>query len=107
MRSPAEHSWERCNADLSSCTAIAGETGSGYTQGPDDVGKRVRSRVKASNDVGNASAPSGATALVTALAPHNTALPPVIGTARDSPASATSACAPTPAGRPWPPPRCR
>jgi hypothetical protein len=75
--------WQRCDAALATCTDIAGATDATYTLTGADVGHRVRSRVKASNLAGEAWEPSLATAAVDPLAPHNTLLPPVIGTARD------------------------
>jgi hypothetical protein len=79
------YTWERCNGDLSTCVTIAGETAAAYTLSPADVGKRVRSRVKAANDAGEDSAPSAATAAVSAILPTNTVLPEVSGTPRTGP----------------------
>ena len=36
------YSWQRCNADISGCTDIAGQTGFTYTLTAEDVGKRLR-----------------------------------------------------------------
>jgi hypothetical protein len=61
--------WRRCDSDGSACVDIAGATGKQYTATGDDIGHALRVRVDASNGAGDASAESGATAAVTALAP--------------------------------------
>lgn len=77
--------WLRCpasggQASGSDCTAITGETDTGYELTADDVGRRIRVQVTARNTLGSATATSDATALVTATAttptPPPTTLPP-------------------------------
>ena len=54
--------WKRCLNGQ--CTAIPGATASTYLLGSADVGTRIRVRVTATNDGGNASAQSNSTGLV-------------------------------------------
>jgi len=86
------YQWLRCGPDGglpdgSNCTSIAGATTSSYVAVADDVGQRLRVRVTASNGEGSRSATSNATEPVQAsatggsLAPANSILPSVSGTA--------------------------
>jgi len=68
------YQWQDCDSAGSSCTAIAGATGSSYTLASGDQGHTVRSRVTASNGAGSSSASSGQTAVVQAASGGNTAL---------------------------------
>ncbi|MEP6892192.1 MAG: hypothetical protein ABI927_00305 [Gaiellaceae bacterium] len=65
------YQWVRCGTDGgkpdgSNCAVIPSATGSSYTLQGDDVGKRLRSRVTATNSGGSAVAASNATATVKA-----------------------------------------
>ena len=65
------YQWVRCGTnggkpDGSNCPAIAGATGSSYALQGDDVGKRLRTRVTASNSGGSTVATSNATAVIKA-----------------------------------------
>lgn len=72
--------WQRCNAEGAECAAIAGATGTTYTLGNADVGRRLRVLVTATNAEGTASALSEATAVVTEEgAPRNTSEPRISG----------------------------
>lgn len=86
------YQWLRCGPDGglpdgSNCTSISGATTSSYVAVADDVGQRLRVRVTASNGEGSRSATSNATEPVQAsatagsLAPANSILPSVSGTA--------------------------
>ena len=86
------YQWLRCGPDGglpdgSNCTSISGATISSYVAVADDVGQRLRVRVTASNGEGSRSATSNATEPVQAsatagsLAPANSILPSVSGTA--------------------------
>ena len=86
--------WLRCNdATVGSCTAIAGATTAAYTLSSADVGRRIRSRVTATNPAGSLARESAATDVVIAApvtAPANTAPPAVTGTARAGQALTTT-----------------
>jgi hypothetical protein len=63
------YQWVRCAADGglpdgSDCPSIPGATASGYTLGSDDVGRRLRVQVTATNGTGSATVGSNPTALV-------------------------------------------
>ena len=65
------YQWVRCGPDGgkpdgSNCAVIPNATGSSYTLQGDDVGKRLRSRVTASNSGGSSVAASNATAVIRA-----------------------------------------
>ncbi len=76
------YQWQRCNSAGEGCSNISGATGSTYVLGHGDVGSTLRVTVTASNPGGSASSTSAASAVVAALAPSNTALPVISGTAR-------------------------
>jgi hypothetical protein len=64
------YQWVRCPADGglpdgSNCPSIPGATGSAYTLGTDDIGRRMRVQVTATNGAGSATAASNPTAVVT------------------------------------------
>lgn len=66
--------WVRCPAsggapNGSDCTTISGATTSSFELSAASVGKRIRVRVTASNNIGSTTAASNATAVVTAKAP--------------------------------------
>ncbi len=77
------YQWQSCNASGASCSNISGATSSTLTLGPSNVGSTLRVAVTASNAAGSASSTSPATAVVSALAPANTAAPTVSGTPQD------------------------
>jgi hypothetical protein len=76
--------WKRCDATGANCTNISGATSATYTLTSPDVGKVIKLTVTASNGVGNTSADAATTAVVAGVAPANTAVPTVTGTAQDS-----------------------
>ncbi len=86
------YQWQDCNSSGSTCSNIAGATGSQYTLASGDVGHTLRSVVTAGNAGGSSSASSAASTVVTAptTAPSNTALPAVSGTTRQGQTVSTS-----------------
>ncbi len=76
------YQWLRCDAGGVNCVVIAGATNQTYVLTSDDVGSRIKVRETASNATGASSpALSGASGLVAALAPVNTAPPTITGNA--------------------------
>ncbi len=86
------YQWRRCNSAGASCADIAGAQSQTYILTAGDAGSTVRVRVTASNNGGSAEASSLATNVVTGpppppppppppVAPANTALPTLAGTA--------------------------
>ncbi len=84
------YQWELCNSSGEGCANISGAMSSTYTLGHADVGGTLRVKVTASNPGGSASSTSAASGVVAALAPSNTALPVISGTARDGQALSAS-----------------
>jgi hypothetical protein len=76
--------WKRCDGTGANCTNISGATGTTYTLTSPDVGKVIKLTVTATNGVGNTSADAATTAVVAGVAPANTAVPTVTGTAQDT-----------------------
>jgi Bacterial Ig-like domain (group 3) len=75
------YQWESCSG--TTCTAISGATGSTYAVAATDVGKTIEVEVTAGNSGGSsAPAASAPTTAVIALAPVNSALPTITGTAQ-------------------------
>jgi RTX calcium-binding nonapeptide repeat (4 copies)/WD40-like Beta Propeller Repeat len=77
-----KYQWKRCDAAdpvNGVCVEIGGATSSFYTPTLDDVGKRLRLQVTASNSQGSAAQNSEVTAPVVALAPRNRATPQIAG----------------------------
>jgi hypothetical protein len=81
--------WVRCDAvgglpDGSDCPSIPGATSSSYTLGADDIGRRLRAQVTASNAVGTATATANPTDVVqqspTSGPPRNLVEPSITGT---------------------------
>lgn len=70
------YAWLRCNAQGASCGVIPGADNSDYQVRDSDLGRRIRVRVTASNDVGRRTAISNPTAIVT----QGTPPPPATGT---------------------------
>lgn len=79
------YSWERCDRQGGSCTAIAGADGRQYTIATSDVGSRIRVVVTATNDSGSGSATSHPTGVVSATgsAPEIRRLPGISGAAQE------------------------
>jgi hypothetical protein len=77
------YQWEDCNSSGGACSEVSGATSSSYKLGSGDVGHTVRVVVTAANAGGSAKASSEATSVVVALAPSNTVLPKVTGTAQE------------------------
>lgn len=76
--------WERCDAEGAACSAVGGATAETYPLGGDDMGRRVRVVVTASNAGGSGSAASAPTAIVLPEPPANLVPPAVSGTPRES-----------------------
>jgi hypothetical protein len=83
------YQWVRCGADGglpdgSNCPTIAGATGSSYSLGSDDIGRRFRVQVTATNSAGTATVASNPTDTVTQSTttgpPRSTVEPSVTGT---------------------------
>jgi RTX calcium-binding nonapeptide repeat (4 copies) len=73
------YAWQRCEADSSSCGAIAGATSSSLTLGALDIDDAVRVVVTATNLAGARTAPSARTAVVLAAPPMNLSKPRLAG----------------------------
>jgi chitodextrinase len=67
------YTWRRCDSSASHCSTIVGATAKSYRLTATDVGKRIRSRVKASNPSGSRSATSAPSTTVTGDATPPTA----------------------------------
>ena len=76
------YQWLRCNQQGRACTAIAGATGQAYRLTGNDVGHKLRVRVRARNNDGTAVATSAPTRTIVAAGtrPVNTAPPTISGT---------------------------
>ena len=75
------YQWKRCDASdpvNGPCVAISGATGSSYTATPADYRMRIRVAVSATNRDGRHTQNSEVTPTVTAIAPKNTATPPIL-----------------------------
>jgi hypothetical protein len=75
------YQWKRCEAAdpvNGECLEIRGATGSSYTVTPADYGMRIRVAVSATNRDGRHTQNSEVTPTVTAIAPKNTATPPIL-----------------------------
>jgi hypothetical protein len=67
---PFAYAWHRCgDTSEDSCQQVAGQTAPSYTLTAADSGKRVRSQVTASNELGSSSRFSGPTAPIVFSAP--------------------------------------
>jgi hypothetical protein len=77
------YQWKRCDGAGANCTNISGATATTYTLVSADVDATIIVAVTATNTTGSAAASSGATAVVTAAAPVNTAVPVISGAAAD------------------------
>jgi hypothetical protein len=76
------YQWRRCDSAGANCADIAGATAQTYALVSADVGRTIRISVAASNGAGASSATSGATGVVAADPPQNTALPTISGNAQ-------------------------
>jgi hypothetical protein len=83
------YQWVRCDAggglpDGSNCPTVPGATGSGYTLTADDIGRRLRVQVTATNSAGSTAAASNPTDVVTQSTatgpPRNIVEPSISGT---------------------------
>jgi Tol biopolymer transport system component len=75
------YQWKRCDAGdpvNGACREISGATGSTYTVAPADYNTRIRVAVSATNSDGRHTQNSEVTPTVTAIAPKNTATPPIL-----------------------------
>lgn len=75
------YQWKRCDGSdpvNGPCVAIVGATSSSYTVTPTDYGMRIRVAVSATNSDGRHTQNSEVTPVVTAIAPKNTATPPIL-----------------------------
>ena len=75
------YQWKRCDAAdpvNGPCLEIRGATGSSYTVTPTDYQMRIRVAVSATNSDGRHTQNSEVTPTVTAIAPKNTATPPIL-----------------------------
>jgi type II secretory pathway pseudopilin PulG len=75
------YQWQRCTG--ATCVNISGATSSTFALTSSDVGKTLQVAVTATNSDGTATATSANTAAVTGVAPANTAVPTISGTAKD------------------------
>ncbi len=75
------YQWQDCDPNGQNCADTGDDTNS-YTLTSDDVGHTIRVTVTATNCGGSAQATSDPTAVVTPLAPTNTGLPTVTGSAQ-------------------------
>ncbi len=78
------YQWRRCDVNAVSCADIAGQTATTYVLRAADAGLHVRVKVTATANVGGltSTAVSAATGTILPLAPSNSAVPVVTGTAR-------------------------
>jgi hypothetical protein len=77
------YQWLQCDGGGNNCKAISGATTQTYVPVPGDVGHTLRVQETATGEGGSSSpASSIATAVVTPLAPPNTAVPTITGTAQ-------------------------
>jgi hypothetical protein len=75
------YQWRRCDGDdADDCDNVSGAVGQAYALDSDDVGKRIRVNVTASNADGSGQALSNATAKVTEGTPINQVEPRISGT---------------------------
>jgi hypothetical protein len=75
------YQWQDCNSSGAGCANVSGATSAAYKLAASDVGHTLRAVVTASNAGGSTKASSAATGTVVPLAPLNTVLPAVSGSA--------------------------
>ena len=82
-KSPTSYAyqWQDCNSSGVSCVSIPGATASSRTLTSGDAGDTIRVRVEATNAGGSTYATSPQTGVVQVLAPVNTSLPSISGSA--------------------------
>jgi alpha-tubulin suppressor-like RCC1 family protein len=73
------YQWERCNEDGESCSAISGATSSTYTLTESDVATTLRMVVTATDESGNTTAASNATAVISRATLVNVVAPSITG----------------------------
>lgn len=78
-----DYQWKACDSSGASCSSIAGANQANYTPTSNDVGKRLRVTVTATNEGGTSDPSSSqATAQILVAAPTNTTAPALTGTAK-------------------------
>jgi subtilisin family serine protease len=77
------YQWQSCNSSGENCAPITGATSSTYSLGHGDVGTTLRVIVTAKNSIGSVPGTSAVTEVVKPLAPSNTTLPTISGSAKD------------------------
>ncbi len=77
------YQWRRCDSAGSNCAVIAGATATTYTLTGADVGSKLVLAVTGTNSAGASTATAAATALVAGIAPTNSQVPAITGTASD------------------------
>ncbi len=77
------YQWQDCDPSGASCSPIGGAVTASYRLAAGDVGHTLRVAVTASNPGGHDEATSSATETVVPLAPTNTALPAISGSAME------------------------
>jgi hypothetical protein len=80
------YQWRQCDSSGNNCSDISGQTAQSYVVRTADIGQTIRVAVTASNSVGQSTAASAQTSVVTAapVAPSNTAPPTISGTAQEN-----------------------
>ncbi|HEY6759185.1 MAG TPA: hypothetical protein VI318_06825, partial [Baekduia sp.] len=74
------YAWQRCAADGTGCSAIAGETRANHVLTVADVGYTLRGAVTATNTEGSVAAVSAPTAVIAAFLPQLRSIGPIVGT---------------------------
>ncbi|MGA2455221.1 MAG: hypothetical protein ABSG93_17050 [Solirubrobacteraceae bacterium] len=99
------YQWEDCNSSGEACANVSGATSATYKLSASDVGHTLRVVVTATNAGGSTKATASATGTVVPLAPSNTVLPAVSGTAEEgqtlSASTGTWSGSPTSYGYQW------
>ncbi len=75
--------WQLCDSAGESCSDIAGANKFGYRLVHEDVGRRLRAVVTATNGEGSEGATSAASPLITKLKPSKAKAPAIAGVAQD------------------------
>jgi hypothetical protein len=73
-----DYGWQRCNTGGNNCDGIPGAHSTTYTLTGNDVGQRIRFRVKARNSGGSAAATSTATTAIRSAATPSSSSPPTV-----------------------------
>lgn len=77
------YQWQRCDDQANNCIDIPGQTTNRYKTSTDDINKRLRTRVTATNSIGTTTAYSDPSSVISSGAPVNTTPPRVTGTPRN------------------------